>query len=260
MTSALTQAKNLAAYNNKLEQSNVALQYSYNKALADQDRSFQERMSNSAHQREVSDLKAAGLNPVLSVTGGAGASTPSGSSTSVSKPNVDMSLPGIVMDWATAQLNSATTLQRTAMETANAMSVAKLNNEAAYLRHVTPGGSTKFGQVAYGLNALYKALGGTGDLYGSNGMSLGNSTLDKVYNTQGATDIDKLISGLEKGYTGNKLYRYSRTSNSSYKPSKNTTKISDPTRFTIKRQLNSISKRKSKNSKSASFWSKRYNK
>lgn len=53
-----------------------------NKAAAEEavkNRDFQLYMSNSAHQREVVDLKKAGLNPLLSGTGGSGASTPSGS-------------------------------------------------------------------------------------------------------------------------------------------------------------------------------------
>ena len=55
----------------------------YNSAEALANRQFQERMSSTAYQRAVEDMKKAGLNPILAFANG-GASTPGGSAGTIS--------------------------------------------------------------------------------------------------------------------------------------------------------------------------------
>ncbi|UPW41595.1 DNA pilot protein [Peromfec virus RodF8_46] len=74
-SSALSGISNLAS--SLLPAVGAGLDYYSQYQLMKQQQAWSEKMSNTAHQREVKDLIAAGINPLYTATGGQGASTPS---------------------------------------------------------------------------------------------------------------------------------------------------------------------------------------
>lgn len=118
------------------------------KSRAKDQMNFQRELSNTAYQRSMSDMKSAGLNPILASKLG-GASTPSGAMAQVpdfGKAMQDMGPQALQMAMGKAQIQQTTANVQNVLAT-----TAKIREETAILKRT---GGSVLGKTGLGIDRL----------------------------------------------------------------------------------------------------------
>lgn len=107
-----------------------------NLQIAREQMAFQERMASTAHQRQVADMKKAGLNPMLSAMGGSGAASPQGASAQMQ--NVAQGASSTALQYKALKKDLTLADQKIALDKAaekSALESAKVNQASAAKIH-----------------------------------------------------------------------------------------------------------------------------
>lgn len=181
-TSATNRNKQFMNEANKIAQSNTAAEMAFNAYEAQKNRDWQEMMSNTAYQRAIKDMQAAGLNPILAAANG-GATTPSGGMASTSAAQTFMA-NAIADSWSSSQSSSGS---------------ENRSHGEGYGSGWSSGGSQSISniaeQVESGIGALANAWNSITDTNtGKKVQQTVNNAVDKVKDTLGnyTSGIDKV--------------------------------------------------------------------